>query len=264
MHFALLTWPNTGPSLDVFPRAEAAPARRTAIAVTLWAPLRRALAGIEPRLAIAWLASLAGLLLPMGGWAAGGHHAVDDATLLEPGQCQLEAWAEAARGHRLQHLGPACHVLGLEAGLNLDRDAAGAHGAGLQLKWARELRPGLGAGLIWATGWQAGATRFAGQMLLLPLSWTPHEDLALHLNLGREFRPHGADASRYGAALEWRVAARWQAMVEGWRDALGPQRRLGLRYAAGERVSIDLSRAQAPDACRGAWWTLGLNWVTDR
>lgn len=271
MHFALLTWPGTGPAPHLLPHTGASPARPTgleklsALVAALRSPLRRALAGIDLRLALAGLASLAGLLmLPLGAGAAGGHHAVDDAAIVEPGQCHLEAWAEQSRAHRLQHLGPACHVLGVEAGLNLDRDAAGAHGAGLQLKWARALQPGLDASLVWATGWQAGETRFAGQMLLLPLSWAPRDDLALHLNLGREFRPHGTDAGRYGAALEWRVAARWQALAEWWRDALGPQRRLGLRYAAGERVSIDLSHARAPDASRSAWWTLGLNWVTDR
>ncbi|NCT83958.1 MAG: hypothetical protein GXC94_12475 [Comamonadaceae bacterium] len=264
MHFALLTWPNSGPVPDLFPHAVAPPARRTSTAATLCAPLRRTLASLDARLAIAWLAALAGLLLPLGGWAAGGHHAVDDAAILEPGQCHLEAWAEAAGGHRLQHLGPACHVLGVEAGLSLEHDAVGVQGAGLHLKWARALQPGLDVGLVWAAGWQSGETRFAGQTLLLPLSWVPHDDLVLHLNLGREFRPHGADVGRYGAALEWRVAPRWQALAEGWRDARGPQRRLGLRYAAGERVSVDLSRAQAQAASRSAWWTLGLNWAVGR
>jgi len=25
-------------------------------------------------------------------WAAGGHHAVDDATILDPGACEFETW----------------------------------------------------------------------------------------------------------------------------------------------------------------------------
>ncbi len=72
--------------------------------------------------------------------AAGGHHAVDDATILEPGQCQVETWADRERGsgRTLVHLGPACRIGPVELGLNLDRtrtsgsDAAMAGGPQLK------------------------------------------------------------------------------------------------------------------------------------
>jgi len=213
---------------------------------------------------------LAGLLTPAHSRAAGGHHAVDDAAILDPGQCQLEAWAEQASDHRLQHLGQACRASGVEIGWNLDRSVDHAEpiarSMGLQLKWARDLQPGLGLGLgaVWAAGWQNGSPRFAGQTLLVPLSWSPRDDLVLHLNVGRDFRQDAPDVARQGVALEWHPAAPWQALVEWWRDALGPQRRVGLRYIVDDRVSVDLSRAQALDASRGAWWTLGLNWTLGR
>ena len=35
-------------------------------------------------------------LVAMAARAAGGHHSVDDATILDPGQCQLETWFEHA------------------------------------------------------------------------------------------------------------------------------------------------------------------------
>ncbi|MBV8034657.1 hypothetical protein [Roseateles sp.] len=70
MHFALLTWPNTGSFPEYFPDVAASPARRRTPAA-LAERLRRLRGGIDPRLAIAALASLAGLLLPTDGWAAG-------------------------------------------------------------------------------------------------------------------------------------------------------------------------------------------------
>ena len=55
--------------------------------------------------------------------AAGGHHAVDDAALLEPGQCQVETWFDHELGgeRRLLHVGPGCRVGAVEFGLNFDR-----------------------------------------------------------------------------------------------------------------------------------------------
>ena len=55
--------------------------------------------------------------------AAGGHHAVDDAAILEPGECQVETWADRERGgdRTLVHVGPACRIGPLEIGVNLDR-----------------------------------------------------------------------------------------------------------------------------------------------
>ncbi|QPF73061.1 hypothetical protein G8A07_09125 [Roseateles sp. DAIF2] len=133
--------------------------------------------------------------------AAGGHHGVDDAALLEPGQCQLELWQERGRGngHRLQHLGPTCRLGALEWSLNLDRSrsAGGGEGGdterswGPQAKWATSgfLHPDLSIGLVWgATLRPHQRPRLGAQSLLLPLSWQATPSLALHLNLGRDFR----------------------------------------------------------------------------
>lgn len=49
--------------------------------------------------------------------AAGGHHAVDDAAILEPGQCYIETWLgrETRGARRLLHAGPACRVAGVDS-----------------------------------------------------------------------------------------------------------------------------------------------------
>ncbi len=209
---------------------------------------------------IAWMASLA---LPAQ--AAGGHHAVDDASIADPGQCALEAWGEHSRDHRLQHAGGACRAGAVELGLNLDRSASPGEAAvrslGLQLKGAGELQPGLSLGATWTATWQSGTPRFAGHTALLLLTWQPRDDLALHLNLGREFPTQAPALMRHGLALEWQLTPQWQALAEQWTDALGPQQRLGLRYALNDRLTLDLSRARGDHGTHPVWWTLGLNWA---
>lgn len=216
----------------------------------------------------AWLACVAGLTLPVCSLAAGGHHAVDDAAILDPGHCQVETWIERSGWHQLGHIGSSCHALGTELGINLERNAPSAETAvrsfGIQLKWARELQLDLSIGVTWSGIWQSGSPRFAGHTLLLPLSWSPREDLALHLNIGRDMPAQGAGLALYGAAAEWRSASHWEALAEWWRDGLGTKGRIGLRYVVDEHLSLDISRARSANAAQGLWWTLGVNWALAR
>lgn len=219
-------------------------------------------------IALALLAAATGLLGALPSHAAGGHHAVDDASILEAGQCQIETWAEQGHGDRLQHVGPACRLNGVELGLNLDRYAprgeAVLRTAGPQLKWASELQPGLSWGVIWSATWQSASPRLAGQALLLPLTWSPREDLSVHVNVGRDFHRGAPDHGRYGLALEWQPHPRWQGVVEHWDDGLRARNRVGVRHVVNEAVSVDLSRARPQGLPREAWWSLGLNWVFAR
>ena len=213
-----------------------------------------------------------GLVICWGLWsgtaalAAGGHHAVDDAAMLEPGQCQLELWLEEGDDRRrLQHAGPACRLGAVELGLNLDRSRTRGEPRlsswGPQLKWVTALRPGLAVGAVWAATWQDRGPRLAGQSLLLPLSWQAGESLALHLNIGRDFRRGAADVTRRGLALEWTPLPQWQGLGEYFHDGQRGHARLGLRYLASDTLSWDLSRARPRGAAGGAWWSLGISWT---
>ncbi len=218
------------------------------------------------------LVLLTGLLLPATGFAAGGHHAVDDATILEPGQCGLELWAERSNLDRrqLQHAGFACHILGAEVEMNAGRETATTartlHLHGAQLKWATALQPQLAIGLVGALGWQDQTPRLQ-QSFLAPLTWTPREDLALHLNVGRTLLKRAPDRTLRGAALEWQAAPAWQLLAEVFHDGQRPLTRVGLRHTQSDRVTIDLSFAKASAAGtatarvpKEGWWTLGANW----
>ncbi|OWQ90359.1 hypothetical protein CDN99_13435 [Roseateles aquatilis] len=218
------------------------------------------------------MALAAGLSLSSCCLAAGGHHAVDDAALLEPGQCNVEAWAARSNvdRRRLQHVGSACRVLDVELGLNVDRATTAvdptARLLGVQLKWATELQPTLALGAVVAVNRHDHAPRMQ-RIVLVPLTWTPREDLAVHLNVGRDVHGSGPHHTPRGIAVEWQPTAAWQGLAEYFHDGQRPLRRLGLRRFFGPNVTLDLSYARTGSTAETAkedWWTLGLSWAFER
>lgn len=198
--------------------------------------------------------------------AAGGHFAVDDAAIVEPGQCQLELWQEQVQNRRLRHAGPACHLGGVEFGLNLERqERQGSWGP--QFKWATELHPDLSVGLVLSTTHQQQDPHWSGLSLLVPLSWQLRPDLQIHLNLGRDVRHGLPDRTVRGASAEWAASERWSLLAEYLHDGQCEQRRAGLRWLLRESISVDLSRSHysaAVTAPSSAAWALGLNWGFQR
>jgi hypothetical protein len=200
--------------------------------------------------------------------AAGGHHGVDDASILGPGECQIEVWAERSPSHRLAHAGPGCRLGPVEAGIGIDRRTdTGSVTQTLcspQLKWATPLTAELAVGAVWTLSWQQPAPRQTARSLLLPVTWQPKPSLALHLNLGRDFPSDANRVTRRGAAVEWQAHPRWQGLAEWFEDGQRGNRRLGLRHSWSEQVSLDLSRADAVSRPRNLWWTLGVSWTFGR
>lgn len=215
---------------------------------------------MKPLVFACGLAALAGPAL-----AAGGHHDVDDATVLDPGHCQVETWALSGRGPSLaaRHLGPACNLGGLEWGLNIDRvrqDGLAATSLGPQLKWvadpaARRLSVGLVGGLTWRSG---GPRRPVGGVYLPATLWLGGEgQWQLHANLGHDDDPGNGRFRRWGTGVDWVVNDRWVFTAE--RRALFGQQlsRAGLRFNLTPLASTDLSLARGGDARVVA---LGFNW----
>ncbi len=208
----------------------------------------------------AWLAGAASSSL-----AAGGHFAVDDAAILEPGQCQLETWfdRETERAQRLLHVGPACRLGAVEVGLNIDRVRQGTSSTSTilapQVKWALALTEQIGIGLIGVANAQDRSPRYLGSTLVVPVSIQVSEQWLVHVNVGRDFRAEQTDGNRAGAALEWAPNAIVSVIGEHFREDGATHRRLGGRWNLTQATSLDLSRAQSLGARPPAWWTLGLN-----
>jgi hypothetical protein len=216
-------------------------------------------------------AGAAFLAIAVQAHAAGGHHAIDDAALVDPGQCQVETWLDRERGggRTLLHGGPACRVGDFELGANFDRVRwhAGPQGSetavvvGPQLKWATPLSDSVSVGVALSANWRDVRPRWAGATVVVPLTWQASPSLAMHVNLGRDFRPHEPSLARGGAALEWAATPQWSFVAERFRESEAHFWRLGARYAVNDKVSVDLSQARGLGNGAPAWWSLGLNWA---
>lgn len=196
--------------------------------------------------------------------AAGGHHAVDDAAILDPGQCQVETWYDRESGgsRRLLHVGPACRLGPVEVGLNVEhiRPGLGTSG-GPQIKWATALNEQLSIGVLAAANWQKLSSRYGFTSFVVPVSWQASEQLAVHVNAGRDFQAGKADSSRAGASVEWAPNAAWLAVVERYREGGINYARLGGRWNVSPTLNVDLSRARSLGAAVPPWWTLGVTVV---
>lgn len=214
-------------------------------------------------------AMAAGFLAAAPAIAAGGHHAVDDAAIAEPGSCKLEGWLSSEdKGEKLAHAGAACRVGPIE--LNGSAAYAREHGDsatgyGLQGKWATEVAPGLAAGLLVASGWQARSQPlWTGGTVAALLTWTPREDLALHVNIGRDYINRGQNLAHSGVAAEWSANSQWSFLAERYVQSQTQYLRAGARWAVTKDWSIDLSRAHSLSGPLGSVWTVGTSWQFER
>jgi hypothetical protein len=225
------------------------------------------LGGLRPR-ARTW-ALLVGTFSASCAMAAGGHHAVDDAAILDDGLCKLEGWLAGGRdSERLVHAGGGCRVGPVElnaAGEHTRADGGSESSSGLQMKWATEVAPGFSAGLSLAASWQSHVRpRHQTDTLVTLFTWALRDDLALHVNLGRDFNHADADQNRGGVSAEWRVQPNWSVVAERYLDTGTHFLRAGVRRAVTEGWSIDLSRAHRLRGPAGSNWTLGTTWQFER
>lgn len=202
-------------------------------------------------------------LLCGAAWAAGGHHALDDAAILEPDTCEAEGWLTRAQaGSRLLHAGGACRVGPVELGAASDhtRESGASETAwALQLKWATELAPGFSAGFSLTPGWQARAQpRYQATTLVALATWVPREDIAFHLNLGRDLVHAARDEKRGGVSVEWTPRDQWSLTAERYVEQQAHFVRAGLRWAVSEDWTFDISRAHRLRGPGESSWTFGL------
>jgi hypothetical protein len=197
--------------------------------------------------------------------AMGGHFDVDDATVLDPGRCQVELWALHGEDARLGHVGPACRVGPVEVGLTLERLSNGAEYAsllGAQVKWVGALAPQLDIGAVAAAAHDAtrGGDLFT---VYVPLTWSVSEAVQLHANAGADRNREGRTTSRLGVAGEWALDQRFTLLAERFRlfDAIAT--RAGLRIALGDPASIDFSGARISGSGHRVWG-LGLTFEFGR
>ena len=194
---------------------------------------------------------------------------MDDAAVLDTGQCQVETWSDIKRAdaRTLLHVGPACRVGPVELGLNADRsrtEGTSQNIAGLQAKWAYALKPGLSAGLLVALTALPGRPHNTSATVVVPVTWQPWEAIRVHLNLGRDMPEGTSSTAHAGIAVEAAATADWSFVGERFRESSADAWRVGARWAISPKLNWDLSRAQGLGGRAPAWWTLGVTWVFAR
>jgi len=194
--------------------------------------------------------------------AAGGHHGVDDAALLDTGACKVETWSTGSHGADTLHAGTGCRVGPVELGVSADHareDGASATGYALQVKWATEVRDGLSLGLSLAPGWQSHARpRYQGAAVMGLATWQAGETVRLHANVGRFAAHRATGETRGGVSADWTFREGWQAMVERFTSDGGHFARAGLRWTPAGGWIVDASRAVRVSGAGKSSWTLGL------
>ena len=209
-------------------------------------------------------------LVSLSAQAAGGHHAVDDAAMLDVGECKLEGWIERETGgaRTLHHVGSGCRVSPVELGLNFDKEKQTVSDAATsfspQIKWAFPLNDALSVGVAASAKFDSQSPHYASSTVVLPLSWRATDTLSAHVNWGRNFITGGAGQPRGGVSLEWAPISDVSLVAERFREAANNSTRLGARYALTPDVKLDISRARGLHAGGVSWWTAGVIWEFDR
>ena len=202
-----------------------------------------------PPLILARAIALVAVSSATTGQAAGGHFAVDDATILEPGMCQLEVWRDSAdQIGSLWHVDPACRVGPVELAVNVDllrvRERPSQTAFGPQVKWAGAIDDRINVGLVASATWRVATPQYVGATLYAPLTAQLSESLRAHFNVGRDWLRDGASFAHAGVALEWQALPAWAVIVERFRQAGGDFARVGAHWQASEAIGFDLSRTR--------------------
>ena len=215
---------------------------------------------IFTRVACAWpdkrsVLLAAGVLLSTAAWG-GRPLATDDATVLDPGDCQVEAWHQHAGTLREWWAMPACGVGSWElaAGKGQSSNAA------LQAKTVLHRLETNGWGLGLAIAAQHGMSRQRTVNLPLTMSFAS-DALLLHLNAGWIRQPAAPGRATWSIGSEFAFAPRWSASMESYGSRhRPPTRQAGLRYTVIEGIlDLDASVAKTPGAPHQL--ALGMTWA---
>jgi hypothetical protein len=170
--------------------------------------------------------------------------ATDDAAVLPPRTCQVEAWIERAHDAREHGIAPACNFSGnleLGAGIVRVRPDADDRSSVLQLQAKTVLYPRANG--AWSFGAVGGAVRdttaphgrsafqtFYGKGLA---SWYPLDDVQVDINLGFSTSHESGTSSLAGVALQYTLTANVQLLAELFRDEPGRGKfQVGVRLLA--------------------------------
>jgi hypothetical protein len=166
----------------------------------------------------------------------------DDAAVVAPKTCQLEAWIHSTRDGREYWAQPACNFTG-----NLELSVGGAHARPdtggsssiVQLQAKTVVFPRTNG--AWSFGAVAGGARdtavphgssaFQTYYAKALASWYPRRDLQIDLNLGAANVYGSGTLTLAGAAIQYALVTNVQLLAETFRDEPGRGKyQVGVRY----------------------------------
>jgi hypothetical protein len=175
----------------------------------------------------------------------------DDAAVVAPKTCQLEAWTRSAHDGRDYWAQPACNFTGnleLAVGGARAKPDAGESSSLVQLQAKTVLFSladgewsfGMSAGGGRDTGAPHGSSAFQVYYAKALASWYPRSDLEIDLNLGAA-NAFGSGTFRLaGAAIQYTVISNVQLLAEAFRDEPG-----STKYQVGARYIVIPNRFEA-------------------
>lgn len=198
----------------------------------------------------------------------------DDAAVVAPGTCQLEAWAHSTSGGHEYWAQPACNFTG-----NLELAVGGARtypygnspSTLIQLQAKTVLFPrtngqwsfGAVASAGRDTGAAHGRTAFQAFDARALASWYPRDDLEVDLNLGGGYLYGSGSFAVAGAAIQYALVDAVQLLGEIFRDEPGRAKfQVGLRgIVIPDRFEVYASYGNRFDATQ--WFaTIGIRLQT--
>jgi hypothetical protein len=175
----------------------------------------------------------------------------DDAAVVAPKTCQLEAWSRSAHDGRLYAVQPACNFTGnLELTIGAARTnpdtGESSNVVQLQAKTVvyqlddRVWSFGMVVGGARDTGEPHGSSAFQLYYVKALASWYPRSDLEIDLNLGAGNGYGSGTFSLAGAAIQYAVIGNVQLLGEIFRDEPG-----NTKYQVGARYIVVPDRFEA-------------------
>lgn len=168
----------------------------------------------------------------------------DDAAVVAPKTCQLEAWVRSKHEGHEYWAQPACNFtdnLELTVGAARAQFDAGGGSSAVQLQAKSVLFPrddgtwsfGAVAGGARDYGAPHGGSAFQAYYAKALASWYPRSDLEIDLNLGVTNVYGTGTFALAGAAIQYAVVTNVQLLAEIFRDERGPGNyQAGVRYIA--------------------------------
>ena len=193
----------------------------------------------------------------------------DDAAVVAPKTCQLEAWVHSLHEGHEYWAQPACNFTG---NLELTIGAARAHpdeseqSSIIQLQAKTVLFPrddgawsfGAVGGGARDTGAPHGSSAFQAYYAKLLASWYPSNDLEIDLNLGAANTYGSGTFALAAAAIQYEIVTNVQLLAEAFRGEPGPGKyQVGIRYiVVPDRFEAYVSYGNPFNGASSQWSTI--------